>query len=92
MLVCLGTIQDNFDFRENGAVAFLPLPSETLEWSVKPGDIVVVRRPDGSEIKAKVTGTDLPRTKAPSLAILFRELGKGDLPIGAEIWVNGGAP
>jgi hypothetical protein len=51
------------------------------------GDTILLRRPDGLEIKAHIDGLELPHTNPNyEVIILLKELAKDDVPIGTEVW------
>jgi hypothetical protein len=51
------------------------------------GSVVLLRRPDGSEIPRAITGIELP-TPNPrrEIIFLFKGLGKSDIPLGTQVW------
>jgi hypothetical protein len=51
------------------------------------GDSILLKRPDGLEIRTNIGGLELP-TPNPKheVVIMLTELSKGDVPIGTEVW------
>ena len=72
--------------RGRGVVLFpglVPVGDERF----KVGDPVLMRRPDGSEIKTNIGGLELPYPNPKhEVLILLTELSKGDVPVRTEVW------
>jgi hypothetical protein len=56
------------------------------------GDSLLLKRPDGSEIRTRIGGIEMPNpTPGPVVVVNLLELKKDDLPIGTQVWsVDGG--
>jgi hypothetical protein len=64
---------------------FIPTSSD----SVRPGDRVILRCPDGSTREATVQGTRHTLTEN-EVDLLLGEVTKDEVPIGTEVWSIGG--
>lgn len=56
---------------------------------IRVGDLVELRRPDGTSLRWRIGGVEIamgapPDRRAPLM--LLQDLGKEDLPVGTEIW------
>lgn len=85
---CLFTVSDTFLIRGRGLVpvpGIVPVGQERFH----VGDPVLLKRPDGSELRAVISGIEIPYRDPnpnPSFPILLKNLGKEDVPIGTEVW------
>jgi hypothetical protein len=51
------------------------------------GDMICLKRPDGSEVQTTIGGFDLSNRNPPDgLRIVLSELSEGDVPVGTEVW------
>jgi hypothetical protein len=51
------------------------------------GDPILLRRPDGLEIKTNIDGLELPYPNPKGeVLIMLKDLVKDDVPIGTEVW------
>jgi hypothetical protein len=51
------------------------------------GDSILLRRPDGVEIRTSIGGLELPTpNRRHEVVILLTELSKIDVPVGTEVW------
>ena len=59
---------------------------------LKVGDILELRRPDGSRVMSKIAGIGMLNPYVPNRPLDFllsAELGKKDVPVGTEAWSSG---
>jgi hypothetical protein len=79
-------VSDTFLIRGRGLV-LVPgvIPDEHEQLRV--GDPLVLKRPDGSEIKAAIGGLEMfTLPTKPDIPVLLKKLGKADVPIATEVW------
>jgi hypothetical protein len=51
------------------------------------GDSILLRRPDGSEIKARIDGLELPHPNPNfEVLVMLEGFSKEDIPVGTEVW------
>jgi hypothetical protein len=86
----VGAVSDTFDIRGRGLVVATNKPYERLprDLKLKIGDPVEFRS-DGRVFRSRVVGIEHcdPWTPKQLFAFLLpREVGKADVPIGAEVW------
>jgi hypothetical protein len=83
----LFVVEDRFLIKGRGVV---PLPGFIPEGHeiFRPGDPVLLRRPDGSSLCWRIGGIELMTPPSPrnDVVILLQDLGMQDLPIGTEVW------
>ena len=54
---------------------------------VRAGDPLLLRRPDGSELRTTIGSLEiLDPNPTHQVVVLLKELGKEDVPIGTEVW------
>lgn len=91
----LFTIEETFSFGNGkGTVAAGELEKNSP--SFKPGDEVILIKPEGKEINSKITGIEMPkflsleaRQKAQNkVGVWFESLVKEDIPIGTEVFLG----
>ena len=84
-------VADIFEFQD-GTLHFAPAVPFAVadEASLKPGDNLELRRPDGTIVKAGLVGIDLFRPSNGTVGLcLSKPLTKVDIPVGTEIWKVG---
>lgn len=86
----LFTVSDTFTIRGRGLVpvpGFVPVGEERF----RVGDPLLLKRPDGSEVRTAIGGLELldPNPNR-DVVVLLKELTKDDVPIGTEVWSVGG--
>jgi len=82
----LFTVTGTFTIPGRGIV-LLPglLPSGDERFKV--GDPVLLRHPNGLEIRSNIGGLELPHPNPKhEVLILLTEIGKDDVPAGTEVW------
>jgi hypothetical protein len=82
----LFTVTDRFYLPGRGVIPFpgiVPVEDERF----RRGDSLLLKRPDGSEIQARIGGFELPNPN-PGLVVVVNllELTKDDVPIGTQVW------
>jgi hypothetical protein len=84
----LFVVEDTFLIKGRGLV---PVPGIVPEGEerFRLGDLIVIKRPDGSCLGATIGGIEIfstpPRTR-DDFAIVLKDLNKEDVPIGSEVW------
>jgi hypothetical protein len=57
----------------------------------RAGDPLLLKRPDGSELRTTIGSLEiLDPNPTNQVAVLLKELGKEDVPVGTEVWSVGG--
>jgi len=83
----LVVVEDRFLIKGRGLV---PLPGIVPEGKerFRPGDPILLKRPDGSTLNWKIGGLEIltPPNPRHDVVILLNDLGKADVPVGTEIW------
>jgi translation elongation factor EF-Tu-like GTPase len=81
----LFTIEDVFLITGRGVIL---VPGFKGEEAVRMGQEVLIKRPDGSEVRSTISGMDIPRggQKNWGVAILVKGLSKEDVPVGSTVW------
>ena len=93
-MVCLiGRITETFDIEGRGVVAVTDTPYAQLpaELAVRVGDPIELRPDKGSTVRTRLAGIEHcdPWTPTQCFGFLLPpELGKADVPIGAEVWAS----
>ncbi len=87
MARCLFTVEYTFLIEGRGLVPFPGIVPQGDE-KFRVGDPIRLKRPDGSEIEWKIGGLELSSPLPPNkdVCVLLNGLGKGDVPIGTEVW------
>jgi len=80
------TVEDVFCITGRGCVVVAGMPDHKL--FLKPGDGILLKRPDGSEVETTIRGVDagIRRENGTAIAILLADVTKADIPIGTEVW------
>ena len=82
----LFTVTDVYLIRGRGLVV-LPGIVPIGEERFRIGELLLLKRPDGSEIEATIGGLEMfTDTTRPDIPVMLRGLGKEDVPIGTEVW------
>ena len=84
------TVADTFTIRGRGVV-LLPglLPIEDERFRI--GDVLLLKRTDGTEKRVTISGLDL-FSGTPEVPVLLDGLEKSDVPVGTEVWsIDGGS-
>lgn len=82
----LFTVEATFTVRGRGLVLVPGLVIERDE-RFRVGDRIVLRRPDGPSLDARIGGLELPSPNPRhEVMVLLRSLTKGDVPVGTEVW------
>ena len=85
-------ICDTFQITNRGLVVATDLKEEDAKAQgirLKVGDILELRRPDGSCVMSRIAGIGMLNPSVPSRLLDFllsAELGKKDVPVGTEAW------
>ena len=80
-------IEDHFEIKGRGLIITGKIEKKSSR--LKIGTPIIVYRPDGSEVKTKVAGTE--RFRPPNFeneAILVHNLTKDNLPIGSSVFID----
>jgi hypothetical protein len=82
----LFTVTDTFLIPGRGLVlvpGIAPIDDEQFQ----VGDSILLKRPDGVEIRTTIGGLELPHPNPKhEVVVLLHEVGKGDVPAGTEVW------
>ncbi len=82
----LFVVEDRFEIAEHGLVpvpGFQPIDDERF----MVGDLIRLRKPDGTDTVVPIGGIELPNPNPNHLiVILLKGLTKADVPIGTEVW------
>ena len=83
----LFTVEDTFLIEGRGLVVVPGIVPEGDE-RFRTGDPIRLKRPDGSETPWRIGGIEFgcPPRRLDEVVILLVGLGKGDVPIGTEVW------
>lgn len=90
--VLLFTVEDAFQITDRGCV-LVPGPStEEGSQPIQIGDRLCLRKPDGHSFETVIAGLEMirrrPRPKVITAPILLpRNVAKGDVPVGTEVWL-----
>jgi translation elongation factor EF-Tu-like GTPase len=81
----IGAVEDVFSLAERGCVVLTRLDDRGV--ALKPGDRVLLKRPDGSEIVTTIRGVDhgVRREDGGAIGILLAGVTKADVPVGTEL-------
>jgi hypothetical protein len=79
----LFTVEDSFVISERGIVLAPGVPGDK---SVRVGDMVELRSPDGSVFTSKIKGIEFSSNQNIPL-LLSHLLSKEDIPAGTEVWL-----
>jgi hypothetical protein len=86
MARCLSKVEDVFSIAGRGLV-FVPGITPTGNESLRVGDPLLLKRPDGNCVSTAISGLELvcpnPRHE---VCVLLKGLTKDDIPIGTEVW------
>jgi translation elongation factor EF-Tu-like GTPase len=82
----IGAVEDVFSLAERGCVVLVGLDDRSGV-APKPGDRVLLKRPDGSEMVTTVRGVDhgVRREDGGAIGILLAGVTKADVPAGTEL-------
>jgi hypothetical protein len=82
----LFTVTDRFHLPGRGVVPFpgiVPVEGEHF----RRGDSLLLKRPDGSEIRTRIGGFEMPNPNpGPVVLVNLLELNADDVPIGTQVW------
>lgn len=90
--VLLFTVEDAFEITGRGCV-LVPGPSaEEGSQPIRIGDRLCLRKPDGHSLDTVIAGVEIigrrPRPKVVTAPIVLpKDVTKGDVPIGTEVWL-----
>jgi hypothetical protein len=89
---CLFTVEDSFSIEGHG-LTLVPGIVPQGEERFRVGDPVLLKRPDGSEMRWQIGGLEMICCGSPrhDVATLLFGLTKADIPIGTEVWSVAGA-
>jgi hypothetical protein len=82
------TVEDTFLIQERGLVlapGLVPVGNERF----RVGDPILLKRPDGRRFPSRIGALEFIKYASPhpcDVVIMLRDLGKGDVPIGTEVW------
>ncbi len=87
-LVCI--VAGVFQLSGRDSVVVAPGIPRAGGWSLKIGDLITLRRPDGSEVETLLGGIELlsPPNDNSIPFMLGPGLGKEAVPLGTEIWAE----
>jgi hypothetical protein len=88
----LFTVTDRFYIAGRGVIPVPGIVPATNE-RFRPGDPLLLKRPDGSEIYTRIAGIEMPNPNpGPVVLVTLLELTKDDVPVGTQVWsVDAGA-
>ncbi len=84
----LSTVEEVFYIAGRGLIPAPPIVPQPNE-RISAGDWLLLKRPDGSAVRAQITGfayIHRPVSNDHVIDILLRALSKEDVPVGTEIW------
>jgi hypothetical protein len=83
----LFTVSDTFIIRRRGVVV-MPGLVPVGEERFRVGDPLLLKRPNGSEIRTVIGGIEMFTPPNPNLGfpILLKDLANEDVPVGTEVW------
>ena len=85
----LSKVEDAFAITGRGVVLIPGIPQEGGR-SVKVGDALEIRQPDGRRIITRVAGIEMGSRIRSAPILLPRDLQKDDVPVGSELWHSPG--
>jgi len=87
----LFVVEGTFAIKGRGLVLVPGILPEGDE-RIRAGDLIELRKPDGSAIATRIGGLELvcPNPRG-DVVIMLKELAKTDVPIGTEVWSVAGA-
>jgi hypothetical protein len=90
MAKMLSTVEDVFQISGRGSVVVVPGIPRAGDWRLKVGDPLRLRFPDGTETLTVVGGIEMASPPNPTFIplLLGYGLGKSDVPVGTEIWID----
>jgi hypothetical protein len=90
MLRLLFIVEHTFFLPRHG-IALFPGIVPVGEELFRVGSPILLKRPDGSEVQTSIAGMELPTPNPGGVFVpFFKELGKGDVPVGTEVWYSSG--
>ena len=85
------TVGDSFVLRGLGLILF-PCVGQ-LDHGLRIGDVLNLRRPDGSNYPASVVClSPIHANPTPFWAVVFPDWSAAEVPVGTEVWVVDGEP
>lgn len=91
MAIHVLTVEDLFDIPSFDGLVAVPGPLQR-EWRGPLEGVAEIRRPDGTTVQASLRLQHIFQTPPPKelrWACILKNLGKDDVPVGAEIWMEG---
>ena len=89
MLQKISTVEDVFQVTGRGTIVAPGIPAKN-SWCIGIGDRLILKRPDGTELKTHVQGIETGGAPEINCIPLLPgpHLSKDQVPIGTEIWVD----
>ena len=83
----LFVVQDTIFIKGRGVAALPGIVPEGDE-RFRVGDLIILKRPDGTELNWQIGGLELMHTPRPrgDIVVLLQGLSKEDVPLGTDIW------
>lgn len=91
MSTLISKVEDVFQLTGRGCIVAPGILHSTDAPTLRVGDVVILKRPDGSEIQTVIRGMEmggrvLSRKSTPLL--LGEEITKDMIPVGTELWTK----
>lgn len=85
-------VQELFDLRERGVVVISDRPLADCDFELKIADTIEFRTPEGLSFQTSIAGIETCNPFDPQREFAFilpRQMRKGEVPVGAEVWKIG---
>lgn len=86
----LSVVEHVFDLTGRGIVVLPGIPRREREWRIVVGQDLILKRPDGSEVRTAVRGIEMgsPPDGDGIGLLLGQDMTADSVPVGTAIWVE----